>query len=107
MSNLEPVRSRFYENPEKKDNNDEIQPANEKNLHVTQGGEDVSGYTPEMRTKIIEYYGRKAEDDALAPREDVDVILDKILGMSEEEALNIVAEGVQYHRGELLRVDPH
>ena len=78
----------------------EIGPADDGKVQITSGGHQLDHDTPEMRNKIIAYYGRKAEDDALAPKEDVSVILDHILAMSEQEAMDILVHAIEYHRGE-------
>lgn len=62
--------------------------------------EHISAQTPAMRARIFEYYGRKAEEADLAPAADVDVILDKILEMREEEALEIICKAIVYHRND-------
>ena len=54
--------------------------------------------TPEMRNKILAYYGYHGEEDKLAPREDISKILDFIIGMSEEDALDVLVRAVEYHR---------
>lgn len=78
---------------------DEIRPVDEKIEHVA-AERELGEQTPEMRNKIIAYYGRKAEDDDLAPAADVTVILEKILAMSEEDALDIIVNAMEYHRND-------
>jgi hypothetical protein len=50
-----------------------------------------------MRRKIVEYYGRKTEEDDIAPASDVTIILEKIIEMDEEQALDICANAIEYH----------
>jgi len=78
---------------------DEIGPADQKIENVA-AARDLSEQTPEMRNKILQYYGRKAEDDNLAPAADVTVILEKILSMSEEDALDIIVKTMEYHQND-------
>lgn len=79
---------------------DEIGPASDAKIEQVAAERDLSDQTPEMRNKIIEYYGRKVEDDNLAPAADVTVILEKILAMSEEDALDIIVQAMEYHRND-------
>ena len=54
--------------------------------------------TPEMRQKIVNYYGRKAEEDDIAPAADVTAILERIIEMGEEDALDIIVHSIEYHK---------
>ncbi|KAL2212753.1 oligopeptide transporter 2 [Sarocladium strictum] len=56
--------------------------------------------TPEMQQKIAALYGKKAEEDDIAPSRDVQYIVDKIQGMSEEEAIQILTDTVEYHNND-------
>ena len=67
---------------------------------MTHEGQDIEHITPEMRQKIAQFYGRKAAEDDVAPSNDVTVILDHILAMSEQDALDILVHAIDYHRGE-------
>lgn len=84
---------------EEKKFDDEIAPADTKIENVA-AERNLSEQTPEMRQKIIQYYGRKVEDDHLQPAADVTVILEKILAMSEEDALDIIVQAMEYHRND-------
>lgn len=77
---------------------DEITPAiDEKGIREAVTHTETADITPEMRRKIVEYYGRKAEEDDIAPASDVTVILEKILEMDEEQAMDICANAITYH----------
>ena len=54
--------------------------------------------TPEMRQKVAEQYGRAAEEDQLAPRGDVTAILERIITMTDEEAVDILVQAIEYHK---------
>lgn len=58
---------------------------------------DQSDITPEMRSKVAAFYGRKAEEDHLAPSADVVYIIDKIILMTEQEAIDILVRAIEYH----------
>lgn len=53
--------------------------------------------TPEMYSKISAIYGKKAEDDNIAPATDVEYIIDRIQEMSEEEAIQILTDAIEFH----------
>lgn len=78
---------------------DEITPAaiGEQDIKDAVTHAEDTEITPEMRRKIVEYYGRKAEEDDIAPASDVTVILEKILEMDEEFAMDICANAITYH----------
>lgn len=54
--------------------------------------------TPEMRRKVLEQYGHNAEEDEIAPRADITVILERIVAMTDEEALHILLEAIEFHK---------
>ena len=54
--------------------------------------------TPEMRQKVAEQYGRAAEEDQIAPRGDVTAILERIIIMTDEEAVDILVQAIEYHK---------
>lgn len=56
------------------------------------------GATPEMRARIAEYYGAKAEEDEIAPRADITAIVDRIMEMTNEEAVDILTKTIHAHR---------
>ena len=76
----------------------EITPAKDDVATIVVEPHDMSDVTPEMRKKIMDYYGRKAEEDHIAPSADVDMILEKVIQMSEEEALDIIVGAMEYHK---------
>jgi hypothetical protein len=83
---------------EQKNGDDEILPAiDEKEIKAAAEHQEVAEITPEMRRKIVEYYGRKAEEDDIAPASDVTIILEKIIEMDEEQAMDICANAIDYH----------
>jgi len=101
-----PLNSGTFPNDEKlvdeKDGGeDEIRPADEDDVHYIEGkvqhGETV---TPEMRAKILDYYGRKAEEDKIAPGADITMILEKIIEMPEDQATDILVKAIDYHKSE-------
>ncbi|KAK7203579.1 OPT oligopeptide transporter protein-domain-containing protein [Myxozyma melibiosi] len=58
--------------------------------------------TQEMREKILDRFGNKARDDHLnAVSRDIDFVLDKILTISREEALEILIAAVDYHNDDV------
>lgn len=59
---------------------------------------DGQTITPEMRRKVAELYGRKAEQDEIAPRADVTAILDRIISMADEEAVEVLLEAAEFHK---------
>lgn len=83
---------------EEKVGDDEITPvSDEKDVREAVTHMESSEITPEMRAKIVAYYGRKAEEDDIAPASDVTIILEKILEMDEEYAMDICANAITYH----------
>ena len=52
---------------------------------------------PDLRAKLVSQYGRKAEEDGIAPSADITLILEKILTMTEERAMEILLDAVQIH----------
>lgn len=54
--------------------------------------------TPEMRKKIAQHYGRKVEEDLLAPSADVTAILERVIAMSDEEAVDILVNAMEFHK---------
>jgi hypothetical protein len=79
-------------------NDDEITPAvDEKDVKEAIQHTEQADITPEMRRKIVQYYGRKAEEDDIAPASDVTIILEKIIEMDEEHAMDICANAITYH----------
>ncbi|ORX37028.1 oligopeptide transporter 2 [Kockovaella imperatae] len=76
----------------------DIAPADDGHLDLKAERTNISHANPEMRAKIVAYYGRKAEEDHLAPKEDVTIILDHILAMTEQEAMDILVHAVEFHQ---------
>lgn len=99
LPNLPPARpAAAADNLEEKIIDEEITPAiDEKDVREAVTHSENAEITPEMRRKIVEYYGRKAEEDDIAPASDVTVILEKILEMDEEQAMDICANAITYH----------
>lgn len=94
--------------PEKHDEHIVVHQAGEKgNLDCIEAVDDDNfvnavrtgqAITPEMRRKVVEIYGRKAEEDDIAPSADVTAILDKIVSMTDEEAVNVLLEAAEFHK---------
>ena len=61
-----------------------------------------SDISREQRERILLQYGRKAEEDDIAPSRDVQMILDRIVGLSEDEALDILINAIEFHK-----IDPN
>jgi OPT family small oligopeptide transporter len=76
---------------------DQIVPAVEEVQDIVATFKDTGNITPEMRSKIAVYYGRKAEEDNLAPQVDIHYILDRIVLMTHDEAIDILVNAIQYH----------
>lgn len=74
---------------------DEVEPVARTQTDPVTG--EKTTITPEMQQKIAALYGKKAEEDDIAPSRDVQYIVDKIQGMSEEEAIQILTDTVEYH----------
>ena len=55
------------------------------------------------RAKVVQAYGFRPEEDAIAPRADIDLIMDKILETSDERATAILADAIVEHAGESYR----
>ncbi|CAJ2514138.1 Uu.00g022570.m01.CDS01 [Anthostomella pinea] len=72
-------------------------PSKEKDNETVEAIPEATQTTPEMRLKIISYFGRKAEEDQLVPSADVIYILDKIALMAKEQALEILIEAIEHH----------
>jgi len=81
-----------------KDLAQEITPVKDDTKTIVSAAHDMSHVTPEMRRKIADYYGRKAEEDSIAPAADVTMILEKVIEMPEEEAMDIIVGAIEYHR---------
>ncbi len=79
------------------DGMDEIAPAAAvpKSGMVSLGEKEV---TEDMRDKISSFYGRKAEHDGIAPSRDFLYILDKVNEMTEEEAMRILVNAIEFHK---------
>lgn len=69
---------------------DEITPAEK--LEEKDLPQHVESVDPEMRRKLVEAYGRRAEADDVAPANDISIILDRILEMSDEDATQILVQ---------------
>ena len=76
----------------------EIVPVGDDMAHYVDAVRRGEELTPEMRNKVRAYYGQKAEADGIAPSADVEVIIDRILEMSDEDAIDILARAIDFHR---------
>ena len=87
-----------FDNDDK--NLEEIVPASdEKNGTTLRNTGDL---TDAQRAQLRQRYGRKAEEDDIAPARDVQMMLDRIVEMTDEEALHILVDAIDKHR-----VDPN
>ena len=75
---------------------DEVEPVTSK----TESAPLEKILSPEMSSKVAALYGKKAEDEQIAPSGDVQYIIDKIQNMTEEEAIHILTEAVEYHNND-------
>ena len=76
---------------------DEIAPAtDEKGLNTMNDGT----LTDAQRAQLRQRYGRKAEEDDIAPAKDVQVILDKVIGMDTQEALDVLLNAIDAHKND-------
>ena len=82
-----------------------IEYEDEKNFDDITAADDLKGSPPqvggemsrERRERLMQYYGQKAEDDNIAPARDVQMIMDRILEMSEEEAVHVLLGALEFH----------
>ena len=51
------------------------------------------------RVATIEYYSGKAEDQYIAPRGDFEMLVGPMMGLSVEEAVQILVDAISYHEG--------
>jgi ATP-dependent Clp protease adapter protein ClpS len=79
---------------------DEVEPVPATRTQTDPVTGEKTTITPEMQQKIAALYGKKAEEDDIAPSRDVQYIVDKIQGMSEEEAVQILTDTVEYHNND-------
>ena len=54
---------------------------------------------PNLRAASHQYYSLKAEQDGIAPRGDFDLLVDDMMGLSQEKALDIIHQAIETHRG--------
>lgn len=80
-----------------KDSFDHIEAAEDVNAIETAVKEGHT-ITPEMRKKVAEHYGRKAEEDQIAPSADVTAILERIIAMTDEEAVDVLVQAIEFHK---------
>ena len=92
------MESPVYDSDEK--NFDEISPAtNEKGVDALR---DPAHLTDAQKAQIRERYGRKAEEDDIAPAKDVQMILERVIEMTDDEALGIIVDAIEVHK-----IDPN
>ena len=53
-----------------------------------------------QRQQLLARYGRKAEEDDIAPAKDVQMILDKVIAMDNEEALDVLVTAIEVHKAD-------
>jgi hypothetical protein len=51
-----------------------------------------------MREKVAEHYAGLAHGTNAAPEGDVSAILDRILAMNDEEAIDVLVEAIAFHK---------
>ena len=55
--------------------------------------------SPEMWEKVATYYAIVAnQEETVAPRADVDAIIERILAMDDNEAVDVLVEAIAFHR---------
>lgn len=74
---------------------DVIEPFQEK---VVESSAEDDAALRELRNRLLLQYGRSVADDEIAPASDVTLVLDKILEMSDEEALDLVITAIDFHK---------
>jgi len=57
-----------------------------------------AGPSAAMRRKVADYYGCNAVDETIEASVDVQYILDRIVPMTEEEALGILRDSIRFHK---------
>ena len=55
------------------------------------------------RTEMLEMCGVKAEEDNIAPSTDVQMLVDQIVTMSTQEAIDILLRAIAYHQSETIQ----
>ena len=50
---------------------------------------------PGIPARLVQEYGRKAEEEGIAPAADITVILEKILTMTDERAMEILLKSIE------------
>ena len=63
---------------------------------------DISQQTlsPAARAKLLETVGVKAQSDNIAPSADVQMLLDQMMGLSQQEAIDVLVRAMEYHQSE-------
>jgi hypothetical protein len=99
---IEPEKSIAHNNEAiTKTAEDTIVPATEKSGDIDVNVLKLGDVTPEIRRKINAFYGRKGEHGGLAPKAGFTYILDKIVEMTEAEAVEILVHAIEYHSNDV------
>lgn len=64
-------------------------------VEAVREGQTIS---PAMREKISEHYAELTQDTNAAPEGDVNAILERILAMTEEEAVDVLVGAIAFHK---------
>jgi hypothetical protein len=92
---IEPEKSVAHnDEPITKAAEDTIVPATERSDDIDVNVLKLGDVTTEMHRKINAFYGGKGEHDGLAPKADFTYILDKIVKMTEAEAMEILVPAI-------------
>jgi hypothetical protein len=75
----------------------EVSPAKEDVTHLEHPSASQMT-SEEMRARMLQHYGRRPEEDDIAPRADISQLLDLIVAMNDEEALDILVNAIEFHK---------
>jgi hypothetical protein len=99
---IEPEKSVAHNNEAiTKTAEDTIVPATENSGDIDVNVLKLGDVTPELHRKINALYGRKGEHDRLAPKANFTYIPEKIVEMTEAEAVEILAHAIEYHSNDV------
>ena len=75
---------------------DEIQPVSNETQPVASRADDLDARTA---PQTAAYYSQRAQEEGIAPQEDFALIVDQMMGLTQEEALDILRRAIDYHTG--------
>ena len=97
-----PVTSLPFDEVEDKqlDEKDEIRPTELENLTEKEAEGPQQANSADFRRRLVEQYGRRAEEEGIAPAADITAVLGIILDMSTEEATELAIRAMQVHQAD-------